>query len=309
MKRARLWLLLALVLPGCGGGLHLVTGDASSPVAPSPTQPSRSPDRGGSAPASGCDALADVFEFDVEPDAEYVPTTDQVVFTTEAGRFVVDLADRACRAKHPRLAALAASYRRSYLQSRHFECASVTDQLRKLGRDGLLGPDATITTARGVVLVTALVSYAEEVCGGPIPGITAQWPCDPSLGDPRHAPACPNDSPLTAQLTRFEDGHLDLEVFHTLHSDTTGQAYAAAHDLEFPFPNDYYDAPTGEVVSLDLGTDTVCTGSILAGFGAQDRLMRCRRFATALAFHGFPVPVAVWQHRGRVVQVSELYRP
>lgn len=203
----------------------------------------------------------------------------------------------------------AAGFRRSDAPGRRAECRGLTKELRGLDPQILRDPDTIISSGEGPVRVAALITDAEEMCGGPLPGVSARFPCDPSLGDPLRMPACPNDSLLTARLTGLTDRRLTLEVFHTLHSDAQGKAYAAAHDLEFPFPNDYYDAPTGDVVSLDLDPDTICTGSILSGFGASDRLMPCRRLARALRFHGFPVHVAIWRERGHVVQVSELYRP
>lgn len=135
----------------------------------------------------------------------------------------------------------------------------------------------------------------------------AAMPCDPSLGAPRAEPGCPVE-PVTGWLAPADEG-LTLELFRTLHSDAEGKAYAREHGLEFPFPNDYFDAPTGEVQPIKLGAETVCTGVIIVDFRSplEDHVVDCA--ALVRATEKRPIPVAVWIQDDQVLQASELYRP
>ncbi len=133
-------------------------------------------------------------------------------------------------------------------------------------------------------------------------------PCDPSFGDPKPKAGCPHDTLVTGWL-QARDGALTLRLFRTLHSDAEGQAYAAEHDLEFPFPNDYYDAPTGKIRAVTLAPTTICTGAIQVGhMNGEDNVVPCRKMAN-VAGRKPRLPVAVWGPLDQPVQVSELYRP
>lgn len=134
-------------------------------------------------------------------------------------------------------------------------------------------------------------------------------PCDPGFGLPKAAAGCPDPEPLTAWLDVDRAGRLELYPFRTLGNDPEGRAYARKHHLEFPFSNDYYDAPAGPPQAFGLAPGTACTGAILAGLGGPlaDHPVDCAALAAATG--RTRVPVAVWRVGHHVVQVSELYRP
>jgi hypothetical protein len=139
---------------------------------------------------------------------------------------------------------------------------------------------------------------------------TALPPCDPGGGFPTARDGCPDAEPETGWLKRDSGGGLSLRPFRTLGNDAEGKAYAERRGLEFPFPNDYFDAPTGAPHAFELDRDTVCTGIIVVGYREplEDHAVDCTALVDAAAARG-RVSVAVWQDGVRVVQVSELYRP
>jgi hypothetical protein len=100
-----------------------------------------------------------------------------------------------------------------------------------------------------------------------------------------------------------------LTPFRTYLTDDEGEAYAEAHDLEYPFSNDYYDAQTGVPYEIELDSTTTCTGIIAVGYREPlaDHEVDCSALERALRRRG--VPVAIWREGDSIVQVSELYRP
>jgi hypothetical protein len=134
-------------------------------------------------------------------------------------------------------------------------------------------------------------------------------PCDPGGGHPVAKAGCPDPAPVTAWLDVEPDGGLVLHPFRTLGNDDEGRAYAQSHHLEFPFPDDYYDAPSGPPSTLDLDAETVCTGIIRVGYREPlaDHAVDCGSLVDAAA--QLRLTVAVWRDVDTVVQVSELYRP
>ena len=139
-------------------------------------------------------------------------------------------------------------------------------------------------------------------------GAGQPMPCDPGSGFPVHRDGCPDRQPTTGWLT-VSDAGLTLTPFRTLRNDAEGAAYAREHGEEYPFPNDYFDAAAGVREQLETPTGTVCTGIILVGYREPltDHVVACDQLSAVAARR--PVPVAVWQSGGEVVQVSELYRP
>ncbi len=133
-------------------------------------------------------------------------------------------------------------------------------------------------------------------------------PCNPGSGFPVPKPRCPDASPETGWLTVNDDG-LTLSPFRTLRNDVEGAAYAAEQDEDYPFPNDYFDAPVGARHSVELAPRTVCTGIIRVGYQAplQDHIVSCD--ALQRVAQRRELPVAVWVAEGDAIQVSELYRP
>ncbi|HQR28339.1 MAG TPA: hypothetical protein PLP61_14955 [Nocardioides sp.] len=143
----------------------------------------------------------------------------------------------------------------------------------------------------------------------PSPATRVSMPCDPGGGFPQPRRGCPDQHPTTAWLTAYEDGRATLEPFRTYVNDAAGRAYAREHDLEFPFPNDYHDAPVGAAFNVELSAQTVCTGIIVIGYREPLRDHRVSCDKLSVATQDRPVPAALWWDGDRVVQVSELYRP
>jgi hypothetical protein len=132
--------------------------------------------------------------------------------------------------------------------------------------------------------------------------------CDPGGGFPKAKAGCPDLEPETGWL-KLAHGKRVLRPFRTLSNDSDGQAYAEARGLDFPFPNDYFDAPHGSAHEVQLEPNTVCTGMILVGYREplEDHIVPCATLDYVAGQRA--VPVAIWRAGQRVVQVSELYRP
>jgi hypothetical protein len=174
-----------------------------------------------------------------------------------------------------------------------------------------------LSTVAAAVSLAVLVGGCHAASGtevgvdpAPVPIRTqpVAMPCDPHGGFPRATSTCPDPEPETGWLTAT-GGQLTLTAFRTLADDATGQKYAEAHGVDFPFPNDYFDAPTGAARPLDLGPDTVCTGIIRVGYREplRDHVVSCAELLD-VAGSG-RLSVAVWSTDATSVQVSELYRP
>lgn len=133
-------------------------------------------------------------------------------------------------------------------------------------------------------------------------------PCDPGSGFPVHKVGCPDLEPETGWLAA-RDHRLTLRPFRTLGNDEEGEAYARDHGEEYPFPNDYFDAPHGARHPLELTPGTVCTGIIRVGYREplEDHVVSCDELVKVADERR--LPVAVWLSGEEVVQVSELYRP
>lgn len=132
--------------------------------------------------------------------------------------------------------------------------------------------------------------------------------CDPGFGSPEPRVSCPSVKPQTGWVTATQGG-LRLTPFTTLHNDATGRRYAEKHGEEFPFPNDYFDAPSGGSRVLDFHQGITCTGVILVGYREplEDHVVPCDSLRTVAQSHR--VPVAVWANDDGMAQISELYRP
>ena len=129
-------------------------------------------------------------------------------------------------------------------------------------------------------------------------------PCDPGSGFPVHKDGCPNAEPETGWLAASND-ILSLTPFRTLRNE----AYAREHGEEYPFSNDYFDAPTGPGHPLGINQRTVCTGIILVGYQGPltDHVVSCDELVKVAERRR--IPVAVWFSGDKVIQASELYRP
>jgi hypothetical protein len=138
---------------------------------------------------------------------------------------------------------------------------------------------------------------------------TARFPCDPGGGFPRARKGCPDPRPGTGWLTQQAGGRLTVAPFRTYGNDAAGHAYARAHGVGFPFPNDYYDAPAGAPYVVRLDPRTICTGIIVVGYRdlLADHVVPCSELMAVASRQR--VAVAIWRDGTGVVQASELYRP
>jgi hypothetical protein len=132
-------------------------------------------------------------------------------------------------------------------------------------------------------------------------------PCNPGSGFPVRKDGCPDPEPETGWLIATEG--LNLAPFRTFGNDAEGEAYARKHGEEYPFSNDYFDAPNGASHPLEFTHGTVCTGIILVGYREPltDHVVSCRELMKVAERRR--IPVAVWFSGGKVIQASELYRP
>ena len=168
---------------------------------------------------------------------------------------------------------------------------------------------------RGVT-ATPTVSAAPAELSTPSPSATVKaakpgkqlMPCDPGSGFPVHKDGCPDPEPETGWLAASNDSP-SLTPFRTLGNDAEGEAYAREHGEEYPFSNDYFDAPNGASHPLEITQRTVCTGIILVGYQGPlaDHVVSCDELVTVAARRR--IPVAVWFSGDKVIQASELYRP
>jgi hypothetical protein len=180
-------------------------------------------------------------------------------------------------------------------------CAAGVERGASSATDGI-DPSATTTTAAAPL--------ESDVPGSPRPTPPAEMPCNPGTGFPVAQEGCPDTDPETGWLTASGDD-LTLAPFRTLGNDAEGRAYARAHGLDFPFPNDYVDVRDGRPHRLVLARTTVCTGIIRVGYREplEDHAVPCGALIKGAAHARMPLPVAVWRDGDEVVQVSELYRP
>ncbi|GAA1133310.1 hypothetical protein [Nocardioides aquiterrae] len=132
--------------------------------------------------------------------------------------------------------------------------------------------------------------------------------CDPHSGFPVATNECPDPDPETGWLTAPSE-QLTLKPFRTMVNDAEGKAYAGEHGADFPFLDDYFDAPDGASHPVRLAPGTVCTGIIVVGYREplMDHVVSCADLVEVAA--GRRVPVAVWSTGDTTVQLSELYRP
>ena len=117
------------------------------------------------------------------------------------------------------------------------------------------------------------------------------------------------DSPkyVTGHLISATGTTITVQPFHTYTTGAAGKAYAEAHGLEYPFPNDYYDANVGPKRTFHLSAGTYCEGGTAMGKPIANGPVPCSAFATAPK----GMPVAVWDlpTGSSVESVSEIFRP
>lgn len=102
--------------------------------------------------------------------------------------------------------------------------------------------------------------------------------CEPGHGLPRPRSGCPDPHPQTGWLHSSGNARPSFQPFETLGNNAAGAAYAHERGLEFPFPDDYFDAATGTPHAFELDRRTMCTGIILVGYREplDDHVVECR---------------------------------
>ena len=118
-------------------------------------------------------------------------------------------------------------------------------------------------------------------------------------------------STIQGYLTALSGSSLTVEIVKTYGNDAAGQAYAVAHHLDFPFDNDYFDAPTGRVVTVPMTSATTCRGDIrVAGTEPMSpTTVPCAQFAAPMSD---PAPLLVRVSvgsAGNARTMVEVFRP
>jgi hypothetical protein len=167
-----------------------------------------------------------------------------------------------------------------------------------------------VTVVMWAVTTLLQVQVPEQAPKADPTSATQSTPCDPGFGFPEREPGCPDPDPLLGRVTSYDDGRVTVQPIRVWVTGSKGERYAAAHGLDYPFANDYYQRDVGEALTARVTPRTVCTGSIEVDFpgGLADHPVDCAAFGTALGRHAW-VTAALWFDRGTLVQLSELYRP
>lgn len=133
-------------------------------------------------------------------------------------------------------------------------------------------------------------------------------PCDPGGGTPQPRAGCPDPTPETGWLRVRATGDPTLRLFRTVLDDEEGRAYARAHGASSRFFDGFADVPTGERRRVGLDAGTICTGVTIDPVpNVADHVVPC---VDLVATAGeYALPVVAWTADGRVVQLSQLYRP
>jgi hypothetical protein len=125
------------------------------------------------------------------------------------------------------------------------------------------------------------------------------------MGDPRPVPGCPDRDPLIGDVLAYDAGTVTVQPL-TVHWGDEARAYGAAHGIDVS--NDYVQVPVGDPVVIARPADVVCTTAIRLGYRrGSDQPVPCRAYRAALEV--YPVTSALWFSDGRLIQMSELYRP
>jgi hypothetical protein len=118
----------------------------------------------------------------------------------------------------------------------------------------------------------------------------------------------PAPSYLSAHLVSGTSTQLVVQPFRTYTNGPEGQAYAAAHGLGYPFPDDYADADIGARRTIALDASTACAGGLDLGQDLTGVPVPCGAFGE----HGHQrLPVGIWLRPGSSTaeSVTEIFRP
>jgi hypothetical protein len=102
---------------------------------------------------------------------------------------------------------------------------------------------------------------------------------------------------------------LVVRPFHTYTDNAAGKAYAAAHGLDYPFLDDYFDADIGGLRTITLSAATACVGGNILGKDIAGEPVACSDFASVVK-KGVQVPAGFWVLPGGSAEsVTEIFRP
>jgi hypothetical protein len=115
----------------------------------------------------------------------------------------------------------------------------------------------------------------------------------------------PAASYFTGHVVSGDGGNLTVQPFVTYITGPAGKAYAQAHHLAYPFPDDYYDADTGAVRTIAWDATTSCQGDIVLTQQSGDLPVPCTAYA-----QNPHLPVKIWLRAdGSVESLAEIFRP
>jgi len=115
---------------------------------------------------------------------------------------------------------------------------------------------------------------------------------------------------LSGHLVSVAGSKITVQRFHTYTNGAAGKAWAKAHGVEYPFPNDYYDADEGAKRTIVLDASTTCTGNVEMGKGPGGAAMSCPAFLAQAAKHkGMPMGFWVLPGSSAAQAVIEIFRP
>ena len=115
---------------------------------------------------------------------------------------------------------------------------------------------------------------------------------------------------VTGHLVSITGSQVKIQPFHTYTTGAAGEAWAKAHGVEYPFPNDYYDADQGAKRTIVVDGSTSCTGSTDLGKGPGGGAMSCATFlARAAKYKGMPMAFWVLPDSTTAQAAIEIFRP
>jgi hypothetical protein len=113
---------------------------------------------------------------------------------------------------------------------------------------------------------------------------------------------------LAGHLVSVSGSKIVVQPFHTYTNGAAGKAWAKAHGVEYPFPNDYYDADQGAKRTVVLAKDATCVGNVQLGKDAGGAAMACSAFLSQAAKHP-GMPMGLWVTSSVAQTAIEIFRP
>ncbi|RNL79454.1 hypothetical protein EFL95_10740 [Nocardioides marmorisolisilvae] len=115
---------------------------------------------------------------------------------------------------------------------------------------------------------------------------------------------------VSGHLVSVSGSKVLIQPFHTYTTGAAGKAYAKAHGIAYPFPNDYYDADQGAKRTIVVDSSTKCVGNVELGKDAGGAAMSCSAFLAGAAKHkGMPMAFWVLPGSSTAQTAIEIFRP